>query len=96
MPSAYQNLAIASRFNRTVSIEGEVIGLSLENGDRLIIDEPLELRPWRNADLTGVKGLDGRNAHFLKIMGALHVPDISYDPIADPEVNALLTEGKRV
>jgi predicted NACHT family NTPase len=77
-----------------LTIEGEIIVLDLETGQRIVPSETVRVQLWNQADLTKVTGLSERNAYFLKISGASHVPASSYDPKKDSEFNPEKKRGQ--
>jgi hypothetical protein len=48
------------------------------------------LRNWDGADLANAIGLDKENIYFLRVLGALNLPNTSYDPYKDNRINSVL------
>lgn len=71
-----------------LTIEGEVISLDLETGERIASPESsLSAFPrWSNANVAGSTGLDERNAYLLSVLGAINTPSSSYNPAKDKSV----------
>jgi hypothetical protein len=75
--------------------EGENINLDLNSGQHLPIENTNSLRQWYLADLSGARGLDERDAYVLGLLGAINVPNTSYEPRNDSDINrAIGRKGK--
>ncbi len=66
-----------------LTIEGEIIALNIKTGQTIEPGKTERVQLWKHANLTKVTGLDERNAYFLKISGASHIPASKYDPKKD-------------
>ncbi len=73
-----------------LTIEGEDIKIHRETGQRILADDTSVLRSWYGADLAGAVGLDEKNIYVLGVLGSLNLPNTSYDPRNDSEINLSL------
>lgn len=73
---------------KILTVEGEDVYLELKTGLNLPADEATSvLRSWRSADFTGAMGLGEREVYILKILGAISLPNTSYNPHNDKNLN---------
>ncbi|OYD96519.1 hypothetical protein CDG76_07010 [Nostoc sp. 'Peltigera membranacea cyanobiont' 210A] len=80
---------------KILTVEGEDVYLELKTGLNLPVDEATSfLRSWRCADFTGVIGLGEREIYILKILGAISLPNTSYNPRNDSKLNFGLRHNK--
>ena len=73
-----------------LSIEGEFIKLDATTGIRLPLEDledEKSLYNWRGADLMGVQGLDEQDKYILGILGAVNLPNTSYNPSDYERIN---------
>ena len=73
-----------------LTIEGEIISIDTQPDGLLGTQGNEFLKTWRNADFKGVTGLTNRDLYVLKILGAINLPDTSYDPQKDANINRKL------
>jgi predicted NACHT family NTPase len=66
-----------------LTIEGQVVNLDVKTGQHIPVENESLTKLWLDANLSGVKGLSERNAYFLRILGAVNVPQHSYIPASD-------------
>lgn len=79
---------------RLLTIEGRYLTIEIKTGRYLPNEETSLLRNWYGADLADAIGLDEQNVYFLRVLGALNLPNTSYDPYKDITINrALLGEA---
>jgi uncharacterized protein YjbI with pentapeptide repeats len=73
-----------------LTVEGEQFSIETETGEVISSEESALLRTWRDADLTGVRGLTDRDVYILSILGAVNLPTSSYNPKDDKGINRAL------
>jgi hypothetical protein len=79
---------------RLLTIDGRDLTIEIKTGRYLPNEETSLLRNWYGADLADAIGLDEENIYFLRVLGALNLPNTSYNPYKDPRINqALLLES---
>ncbi len=79
---------------RLLTIEGRHLTIEIKTGRYLPNEETSLLRNWYGADLADEIGLDEQNVYLLRVLGALNLPNTSYDPYNDIRINrALLDEA---
>lgn len=77
-----------------LTIEDRHLTIEIETGRYLPNEEISLLRNWYGADLTDARGLNKRHVYFLRVLGALNLPNTSYNPYEDTSINhALLDIG---
>lgn len=73
-----------------LTIEGDDISINIQTGELFKTQEKKSLKTWLNADFKGIADLSDRDVYVLKTLGAINLPDISYDPRNDSEINVVL------
>lgn len=77
-----------------LTIEDRHLTIEIKTGRYLPNEEISLLRKWYGANLADARGLDKRNIYFLRVLGALNLPNTSYNPYKDGGINrALLGKG---
>jgi predicted NACHT family NTPase/uncharacterized protein YjbI with pentapeptide repeats len=66
-----------------LTIEGRHLTIETKTGRYLPNEETNLLRNWYGADLVNAIGLDEKNIYLLRALGALNLPNTSYDPYKD-------------
>jgi hypothetical protein len=75
-----------------LTIEGEDIRIDIKNGQPIPVNDTNLLRCWHGADLAGVVGLDEKEIYLLELLGALNLPNNTYEPRNDSEINISLKQ----
>jgi predicted NACHT family NTPase len=70
-----------------VTYEGRHWTIEIKTGRCLPNEEISGLHSWYGADLADAIGLDGRNVYLLRLLGALNLPNTSYDPYKDLKIS---------
>jgi len=70
-----------------VTYEGRHLTIEVKTGRCLPNEEISGLHSWYGADLADAIGLDERNVYLLRLLGALNLPNTSYDPYKDLEIS---------
>jgi hypothetical protein len=79
---------------RLLTIEDRYLTIEIKTGRYLPNEEISLLRNWYGTDLADARGLDQRKVYFLRVLGALNLPNTSYNPYKDRGINrALLGKG---
>jgi predicted NACHT family NTPase/uncharacterized protein YjbI with pentapeptide repeats len=71
---------------RLLTIEGKYLVIERKTGHYLSNEETSLLRNWYGTDLANATGLNEENIYFLRVLGALNLPNTSYDPYEDSRI----------
>jgi len=74
---------------RLLTIEGRYLAIEIKTGRYLSNEETSLLCNWYGANLANATGLNEENIYFLRVLGALNLPNTSYDPYKDNRITRI-------